>query len=100
MNLMMLGTFGDHIKVWFHSGELCMYNRVIITEVYTMMTYAEFKRLDVYKTADVVEIFDENGIEIDDSVTEEELNEMDVKAYFVKGGWLTLELGESIVEFE
>ena len=65
-----------------------------------MMTYAEFKRLDVYKTADVVEIFDENGIEIDDSVTEEELNEMDVKAYFVKGGWLTLELGESIVEFE
>lgn len=65
-----------------------------------MMTYAEFKRLDVYKTADVVEIFDENGIEIDDSVTEEELNGMDVKAYFVKDGWLTLELGESISEFE
>ena len=38
------------------------------------MTYAEFKRLDVYKTADVVEIFDENGIEIDDNIPEEELD--------------------------
>ena len=27
------------------------------------MTYAEFKRLDIYKTANVVEVFDENGIE-------------------------------------
>ena len=27
------------------------------------MTYAEFKRTEVYKTADVVEILDENGIE-------------------------------------
>ena len=65
-----------------------------------MLTYAEFKRLDVYKTADVVEIFDENGIEIDNNIPEEELDGMDVKAYFVKGGWLTLELGESIAEFE
>lgn len=65
-----------------------------------MMTYAEFKRLDVYKTADVVEIFNENGIEIDDSIPEEELNRMDVKAYFVEDGLLTLELGESIAEFE
>lgn len=64
------------------------------------MTYAEFKRLDVYKTADVVEIFDENGIEIDDNIPEEELNGIDVKGYSIKGGWLTLELGESIVEFE
>lgn len=64
------------------------------------MTYAEFKRLDIYKTADVVEIFDESGIEIDDSITEKELDRMDVKGYFVKGGWLTLELGESIAELE
>ena len=64
-----------------------------------MMTYKAFKRLDVYKTADVVKIFDENGIEIDDNIPEEELDCMDVKAYFVKGGWLTLELGESIEEF-
>ena len=64
------------------------------------MTYAEFKRLDIYKTAYVLEIFDENGIEIDDNVPEEELDGMDVKAYSVKGGWLTLELGESIAEFE
>ena len=42
----------------------------------------------------------ENGIEIDDSIPEEELNRMDVKAYFVEDGLLTLELGESIVEFE
>ena len=65
-----------------------------------MMTYAEFKRLDVYKTADVVEIFDENGIEIDSSIPEKELNRMDVKSYYVEGGWLTLELGDSIAEFE
>ena len=64
------------------------------------MTYAEFKRLNVYKTADVVEIFDEDGIEIGDNVPEEELNGMDVKAYFVRAGWLSLELGESIAEFE
>lgn len=64
------------------------------------MTYAEFKRLDVYKTADVVEIFDENGYEIELDIPEEELDGMDVKAYFVKSGWLTLELGESIAEFE
>ena len=36
-----------------------------------MLTYAEFKRLDVYKTADVVEIFNENGIEIDDKTIDE-----------------------------
>ena len=65
-----------------------------------MMSYAEFKRLDVYKTADVVEIFDENGIEIDDKIPEEELDGMDVKSYSVKGGWLSLDLGESIAEFE
>ena len=64
------------------------------------MTYKAFKRLDVYKTADVVEIFDENGIEIDDNIPEEELDRMDVKGYFVKSGWLTLELGERIEEFE
>ena len=65
-----------------------------------MITYKAFKRLDVYKAADVVEIFDENGIEIDDNIPEEELDGMDVKGYFVKGGLLTLELGESIAEFE
>lgn len=64
------------------------------------MTYAEFKRLEVYKTADVIEIVDEDGIEIDNSIQEEELDGMDVKGYFVKGGWLTLEVGESIAEFE
>lgn len=64
------------------------------------MTYAAFKRLDVYKTADVIEIFDEDGIEIDDNIPEEELDGMNVNAYYVKGGWLTLELGESIEEFE
>lgn len=64
------------------------------------MTYAEFKRLDVYKTACVVEIVNEDGVEIDDSVPEEELDGMDVKAYFVKSGFLSLELGESIAEFE
>ena len=42
----------------------------------------------------------ENGIEIDDNIPEEELDGMDVKAYYVKGGWLTLELGESIADFE
>lgn len=63
------------------------------------MTYAEFKRTEIYKTADVVEIFDEDGIEIDNNVPEEELDSMEVKAYFIKGGWLTLELGESIEEF-
>ena len=41
-----------------------------------------------------------DGIEIDYNIPEEELNGMDVKGYFVKGGWLTLELGESIAEFE
>lgn len=64
------------------------------------MTYAEFKRTEVYKTADVVEILDENGIEFDDKITEEELNGMDVKAYFSKNGLLSVELGESIVDFE
>jgi hypothetical protein len=64
------------------------------------MTYKAFKRLDVYKTANVVEIFDENGIEIDDNIPEKELNGMYVKGYFVKSGKLTLELGESVEEFE
>lgn len=64
------------------------------------MTYAEFKRTEVYKTADVVEILDENGTEFDDKITEEELNGMDVKAYFSKNGLLSVELGESIVDFE
>lgn len=63
------------------------------------MTYAEFKRTGIYRTVDIVEIFNENGIEIDDSIPEEELDRMDVKAYYVKGGYLTLELGESIEEF-
>ena len=63
------------------------------------MTYAEFKRLDVYKTADVVEIVDEKGVEFDSKIPEEELNGMEVKGYFVNGSWLTLELGESIEEF-
>lgn len=65
-----------------------------------MLTYAEFKGLDVYNTADIVEIFDENGVELDDNIPEEELHGMDVKSYFVKGGWLALELGESIAELE
>lgn len=64
------------------------------------MTYAEFKRLDIYKTTNVVEIFNENGIKIDDKIPDEKLNRMDVKAYYVKGKCLTLELGESIAEFE
>lgn len=63
------------------------------------MTYAEFKRTEIYKTADVVEIFDEDGIEIDNNIPEEELDSMEVKAYFIKGGWLTLELGESMEDF-
>ena len=58
-----------------------------------MMTYAEFKRLDIYKAA-------ENGIGIDANIPEEELNGMDVKGYFLKNGLLILELGESIAEFE
>lgn len=64
------------------------------------MTYAEFKRTEIYKTADVVEILDENGIVFDDKIAEEELNGMDVKAYFSKNGLLSVELGESIVDFE
>lgn len=64
------------------------------------MTYKAFKRLDIYKTADVVELFDEDGIEINDNIPEEELDGMDVKAYFLDGGQLSLELGESIEEFE
>lgn len=63
------------------------------------MTYAEFKRLDVYKTVDVIEIIDENGIEIDNNIPEEELDGIEVQSYFVNGSWLTLELGESIEEF-
>ena len=63
------------------------------------MTYAEFKRLEVYKSATVVELFNENGVEIDDNIPEEKLNGMDVKGYHLKGTWLTLELGESIEEF-
>lgn len=65
-----------------------------------MMTYKAFKRLDIYKNAILVTIFDENGIKIDDNITEEELDGMDVKSYFIKDRWLTLELGESIAEFE
>lgn len=64
------------------------------------MTYAAFKRLDVYKTADVIELFDERGVEINDRIPEEELDGMGVNAYHIKGGWLTLELGESIEEID
>ena len=64
------------------------------------MTYAEFKRLDVYKTADIVELFDERGVEINDCIPEEELDGMDVNAYHIKGGRITLELGESIEEID
>ena len=39
-------------------------------------------------------------IEIDDNIPEEELDGMDVKGYFIKSGWLTLELGESIAKEE
>ena len=35
------------------------------------MTYAEFKKSSVYNMADVVEIFNEDGVEIDDSIPEE-----------------------------
>ena len=63
------------------------------------MTYNEFKQLDIYKTADVVETFDDNGIEIEDSVPDGDLNNMEVKQYSIKSGWLIVELGESIVEF-
>lgn len=64
------------------------------------MTYAEFKKLDIYKMAHVIEIVDEDGIEINNSIPEENLNKMDVKAYYIKRGWLSLELGGSIAEFE
>ena len=64
------------------------------------MTYAEFKRFNVYKEAVVVELFDENGIEIDDSIPEEELEGMDVTAYYTKGNWISIELQESISEFD
>lgn len=63
------------------------------------MTYAEFKRLDTYKNAEVIELVNENGNQIDYDISEEELEKMDVKGYFVKNKWLTLELGESIEEF-
>ena len=64
-----------------------------------MMSYAEFKRLDVYKTANVIKFFNEDGIDIN-SIPEEELNGMDVTAYFAKDGVLTIELAESISDFE
>ena len=64
------------------------------------MTYAEFKRLDTYKTATSVEIVNENGIKINNEIPEKKLNAMDVKGYFIKDGYLTLELGESIEEFD
>ena len=64
------------------------------------MTYAEFKRTDVYEIANVVELFNEQGFEIDDNIPEEILDSMAVNAYFFKSGWLTVELGEAIDEFE
>lgn len=64
------------------------------------MLFKDFRKTMDFLTADVVELFDKNGIEVDDNIPEEELDGMDIKAYYVKGGWLTLELDESIAEFE
>lgn len=49
------------------------------------MTYAEFKKSDIYKTADIVEIFDENGTEVNDNISEDELNEMEVVSVYGSG---------------
>ncbi|MBQ3543486.1 MAG: hypothetical protein IJA34_00615 [Lachnospiraceae bacterium] len=61
------------------------------------MTYSEFKRLEIFKTAKSIKIVDKNGIEVDDNI---ELNGMDVNGYLVEDGNLLLELVESIDEFE
>lgn len=63
------------------------------------MTYKQFKKWCVYIAADVVELYDENGIEIDDSIPEEELDEMYVKVYSVMSGWLSLVLVKFIPAF-
>ena len=61
------------------------------------MTYSEFKRLEIFKTAKSIKIVDKNGIEIDGNI---ELNGMDVNGYLIEDGNLLLELVESIDEFE
>lgn len=61
------------------------------------MTYSEFKRLEIFKTAKSIKIVDKNGIEINDNI---ELNGMDVNGYLIEDGNLLLELVESIDEFE
>lgn len=63
------------------------------------MTYAEFKRLDIYKTATIIKICNENGTNFNNEISEKELNKMEVKAYYVNDKQLYLELGESISEF-
>lgn len=65
-----------------------------------MMSYAEFKRTEVFKAAKVIKLVDEDGVEFSDKISEKELDVMDVQGYCVIDEHLTIALGESIEEFE
>ena len=56
------------------------------------MTFAEFKNTLEYKCADVLEVFDINGIELDDDYSEEELERMHVFDFEVRSGYVSVVL--------
>lgn len=56
------------------------------------ITFKEFKNTAEYKSANVVEVFDQNGIEFDDDYPEEELERMCVFACEIRGGYVSLTL--------
>ena len=57
------------------------------------MKYKEFKQTDEYNMADVVELFsEETGEEFDDSIPEEEFDDMYVVGTSCCGSWLSITL--------
>lgn len=57
------------------------------------MTFKEFKNTEIYRFADVLEVYSsETGIEFDDDFPEEELEKMEVVGFSTQSGWLTVVL--------
>lgn len=54
------------------------------------MTYAEFMESEEYKRADILDVFDSDGMEIDDDVPDEDIAESEVLEVETHGGWVSV----------
>lgn len=57
------------------------------------MTYENFKTTDIYRNADVLEVFsNKTGLEFEDDFPEAHLDAMEVMGFSIRGGWVSVTL--------